>query len=99
MKLRQLQSELFSDPSNYNTKLGWIEFNGQKMFVRKHWSYEGGYPCYSDQECLNELGELVIDYTTKTHYEIEGVKQYEHGIERPNYAIFDYNLNFMPCMK
>jgi hypothetical protein len=75
---RELKKHLQSDGQESGTLCGFIEFQGNKMYVRKHWSYDGGFPCYSDETCLEPAGELFPDGTWFP-YIIDGIQQLRHG--------------------
>jgi len=55
----ELRKALGTDSQGSGTECGWITFEAKKVYVRRHWSYSGGYPIYEDESCLVELGEFV----------------------------------------
>jgi hypothetical protein len=62
----------------------WIVFNGQEMFVSKHWSYDGGFPVYKDDAIGSDcIGELVSDGNWYP-WVVDGEVQKEHGIWEMN---------------
>lgn len=87
---RELKKSLKADGQGSGTIEGWIEFEGVKMFVRKHWSYDGGFPAYTDETISNCIGEL---FTTNNWfpYIIDGVQQLRHGY----IELQDSNLKFV----
>ena len=75
---RELKNELMFQ-SEDGPLCGWIIFNGEKMFVSKHWSYDGGYPVYeSDEIGAKPIGDLICDKNWFP-WIVDGVQQKEHG--------------------
>ena len=54
----ELKAALHGEDQNYKTRCGWVLFHGKKYYVRKHWSYDGGYPAYYDENCTQDAGEF-----------------------------------------
>lgn len=75
---RELKKALKPDGQESGTICGFIQFEEKKIYVRKHWSYDGGFPCYSDEDCLQSVGELFPDGNWFP-YKIDGVQQLRHG--------------------
>jgi hypothetical protein len=90
---RELRKQLTADGQGSGTAQGWIIFNGVKMFVRKHWSYDGGYPCYADENCVDCLGELFKNYETSRDYVVNGVVIKDIHNYRD---LLDFDLKFKP---
>jgi hypothetical protein len=89
---QELKNALGTDEQGSGTQCGWVVFNNQKIYVRRHWSYSGGFPVYLDEACLFFLGELVNSKNDEDWfpYFIDGIRQQEHGI----WDLFDCNLLF-----
>jgi hypothetical protein len=75
---RELKSELNADGQGSGTVEGWVEFEGKKMFIRKHWSYDGGFPAYTDETISNCIGEL-FPKGEWFPWLVDGVQQLRHG--------------------
>ena len=75
---QELKKALGTDEQGSGTQCGWIIFNGQKMYVRKHWSYSGGFPAYKNEDMDESIGEL---FGGKDYFEycINGVPQLHNG--------------------
>lgn len=89
----ELREVLGTDGQGSGTECGWIVFNNQRMYVRRHWSYSGGYPVYTDETCLVELGELETPENNNEWFPviIDGVAQKcKHGI----YPLYDCKILF-----
>ena len=86
---QELRESLNGDGQGSGTKQGWVIFKGQKLFVRKHWSYEGGYPVYTDESSSTSIGELKKSGEAFP-YTINGEPQYKN-----NYTgtpLYNFNL-------
>lgn len=90
--IKELQNALSEDGQESGTMQGWIIFEGQKMFVRKHWSYQGGFPVYSD-ETINTLIGLLKRDGEAFKYELHGVPQYRHGVK--SWPEYDFKLTLV----
>jgi hypothetical protein len=88
--IQELKKSLFADGQGSGTLEGWIDFEGQKFFVRKHWSYDGGYPAYFDEACTQDAGEFKRT-GEPFHYMIDGNPQYRHGV--PSWPIYDSKIS------
>jgi hypothetical protein len=75
---RELKSACHPDGQGSGTIQGWIEFEGKPMFIRKHWSYDGGFPAYTDESISSCIGELIPDGNWFP-YIVDGVQQLRHG--------------------
>ena len=57
----ELKSNLHPDGQGSGTLEGWVKVNGSDYFVRKHWSYSGGFPMFTDDTVGTQAGEIILD--------------------------------------
>lgn len=57
----ELKNELHGDGQDSGTLIGNILIDDEKFFVKKHWSYSGGFPVFSDEKINNQVGKIVLD--------------------------------------
>lgn len=88
--IQQLKASLTGDGQESGTQQGWVIFEGQKLFVRRHWSYSGGYPVYRDADMQHSVGELQVKPGTATHYHLNGEPQYRHGVK--DWPVYDHAI-------
>lgn len=90
--LQELKKALHGESQNDNTRCGWVMFNGQKLYVRKHWSYDGGYPVYTDETCTTSIGELFcITETAQPAIDENGKPILRHGYQ----TVYDFELKLV----
>ena len=86
---QELKSALHGEDQNSNTRCGWIIYNGKQMYIRKHWSYEGGYPAYEDEACTIDIGEFkAVTSTARPMMNEDGTPVLRHGYEQ----VYDFDL-------
>lgn len=92
--IQELKKALYGESQNYKTRCGWIEFEGRRIYVRKHWSYDGGFPAYADERCVHPIGELFAITESAFPYVIDGKVQCQHNVS--DWIIYDFKLKFVP---
>jgi hypothetical protein len=87
----ELRKALGTDGQDSGTECGWIVFNNQELYVRRHWSYGGGYPIYLDEACLYSFGKLQASENDNDWFPIiiDGIHQKcVHNL----YKLYDCNV-------
>jgi hypothetical protein len=89
---RELLAELGPDEQGSGSLEGTVIFQGKELMVRKHWSYEGGYPAMvvENGKIVDEI-ELVSDGNW-WDWKVDGVQQYDHNVEKEGWELLDSNL-------
>lgn len=54
---QELKGLLHPDGQSSGTLVGNVNIDGEDFFIRKHWSYSGGFPVYDGD---NQVGEIVL---------------------------------------
>ncbi len=87
--IQELKTNLGGDGQESGTVQGWVNFEGNALFVRKHWSYSGGFPAYEDESCTEDVGEFGV-IGEPFPYVLNGEPQYRHGVKE--WPVFDQTL-------
>lgn len=57
----ELMQQLKSDGQGSGTRHGYVTIDDERLWVRKHWSYAGGFPLCSDDSLSDNRGELILE--------------------------------------